>query len=109
MNSGAEVVSTKLFHAAGYNVPENFLVEFDPEILKIGDGVTLNGKGGTKRRMTSADLREQLERVQHRPNGKIRVIASKYLPGKLLGPFPLTRELVMMIQMILFHMIFAVN
>ena len=37
MVSGAEVVSTKLFHAAGYHVPENYIVYFHPDILKFGE------------------------------------------------------------------------
>lgn len=87
MSTGAEAVSTKLFHAAGYNVPENYLVTFDPAILRLGDEVKLTDKQGNKRFMNQADLDDILSRIQKLPNGHIRVIASKYLPGKPMGSF----------------------
>ncbi|MCH8003417.1 MAG: hypothetical protein IH934_02200, partial [Nanoarchaeota archaeon] len=31
MGSSAEVISTKIYHAAGYNVPQNFVFYFDPK------------------------------------------------------------------------------
>ncbi|MFQ5639728.1 MAG: hypothetical protein ACE5IR_17220 [bacterium] len=87
LGSGAEVVSTKLFYAAGYNVPENYIVKFDPEILRIGRNVTIEDHKGRKRQMTGDDLQQLLSKVQKQPDGRFRAIASKYLQGKLLGPF----------------------
>ncbi|MEE9168453.1 MAG: hypothetical protein V3U73_01735 [bacterium] len=87
LNTGAEVVSTKLFYSAGYNVPENYIVEFDPKILKIGTDVTIKGDKGIKRQMTQEDLDDILNRIQKLPDSRIRAVASKYLPGRLLGPF----------------------
>ena len=37
--TGAEVVSTKLFYAAGYHVPENHIAYFNPDILRLDDNV----------------------------------------------------------------------
>jgi hypothetical protein len=85
--TGAEVVSTKLLYAAGYNTPENYVVYFDPEILKVGDNVILKDRRGEKRRMTQADLQAVLDRIQQRPDGTIRAVASKFIDGKVLGPF----------------------
>jgi hypothetical protein len=85
--TGAEVVSTKLFHAAGYNVPENYIVYFDPEMLKLGEKVKITDEKGRKRFMTQEDLDEILERIERLPDGRIRAAASKYLPGGLKGPF----------------------
>lgn len=87
MATGAEVVSTKLLYAAGYNVPENYIVYFHPRILKLGKAVKFTDKKGRKRFMTEADLRELLNRIQSFPDGRIRGMASKYLPGRLKGPF----------------------
>jgi hypothetical protein len=85
--TGAEVVSTKLIYAAGYNTPENYLVYFHPRILKMGQEVKLTDKKGQKRFMTEDDLQELLERIEYLPDGRIRAVASKYLAGKLKGPF----------------------
>ena len=87
MATGAEVVSTKLFYAAGYNVPENYITYFNPKILQLGKEVKFTDKKGNKRFMNQEDLEEVLERIQKRPDGLIRAIASKYLSGSPLGPF----------------------
>ena len=85
--TGAEVVSTKLFYAAGYNVPENYIAFFDPKILQLKKDVNFTDKTGTKRSMNQQDLEEILAGIQKRPDGLIRAAASKYLPGQLLGGF----------------------
>lgn len=87
LNSGAEVIGSKLFYAAGYNVPENYITYFDARILKLGDKVKLTDEKGRKRFMTKDDLRDMLDRVEYLPNGLIRATASKYIPGRPLGPF----------------------
>lgn len=84
--TGAEVVSTKLFHAMGYNVPENYIVYFDPKILRLGDKVKFTDEKGRKRYMNQADLDEILKRIELLPDGTTRAAASKYLPGNLKGP-----------------------
>ena len=85
--SGAEVVSTKLFYAMGYNTPGNFVVYFHPQILKLGEKVSLTDKKGRKRFMTEEDLQILLEGIERLPDGRIRALASKYLKGKPIGPF----------------------
>lgn len=88
LTSGAEVVSTKLFHAAGYNVPENYIVYFHPKILKLGKKIKFTDKKGRERYMTAEDLQEILKRIEILPKGHIRAMASKFLKGKaFLGPF----------------------
>jgi hypothetical protein len=87
MTTGAEVVCTKLFHAMGYNTPENYIIYFHPRILRMGEKVKFKDEKGRDRFMTEADLEEILGRVQLQPDGTIRVVASKYLAGTLLGPF----------------------
>jgi hypothetical protein len=87
MATGAEVVSTKLFHAAGYNVPQNYIVYFDPSILEIGENVTFRDAKGHARAMTESDLKEILARIEFQPDGHIRAVASKFIKGKLKGPF----------------------
>lgn len=85
--TGAEVVSTKLFYAAGYHTPENFVVDFDPAILVVGDKVKFTDERARRRNMTGADLAKILERVPREPDGTVRALASKYVDGQPIGPF----------------------
>ena len=84
---GSELVSTKLFFAAGYHTPENYRIYFRPEILKLGENVKILDVKGTKRLMTNSDLEDILKKVEILPDGSILALASKYIEGKLLGPF----------------------
>jgi hypothetical protein len=85
--SGAEVVSTKLFYAAGYHVPENYIVTFQPDILRMGEDVKLTDEKGRRRTMTIRDLKNILNNIQKKQNGDIRALASRYLQGYPVGPF----------------------
>jgi len=88
LQSAAEVVSTKILYAAGYNVPENYVATIDPNELEIGDKVEITDHTGKKRALTRDDLDEMLRGAARMPDGRYRVMASKILPGKPKGPFP---------------------
>lgn len=85
--TGAEVVSTKLFYAAGYYVPENYIAYFHPSILKLGEKVPFTDEKGRNRFMKQEDLDEILERVERLDDGRFRVVASKFIDGIPKGPF----------------------
>jgi len=87
MATGAEVVSTKFFHAMGYHVPENTLVRFDPAILTIDPDAKYTDFWGKKKVMTREVLDDILRRVPHQADGCIRAVASKALDGRPVGPF----------------------
>lgn len=85
--SSTEVVATKLYYAAGYNTPENYLVRFHPQILQISPRATIVDWRGVERAFTQADLEELLQRAQRQPDGTVQAMASKFLSGKPVGPF----------------------
>ena len=87
MASGAEVISTKFFHAFGYNVAENYLATLHPERLQIAPDATMKDEDGRSRRLTPADLGAILERAARQPDGSYRVLASRNIAGRPLGPF----------------------
>ena len=87
MSSAAGVVAGRLLHAAGYSVPEDFVVNFRRDELRMGEKVTITDPDGTKRPMTTEDLEKILASVKQDPDGTWRAIASKYLSGKPAGPF----------------------
>ena len=78
LQSAAEVISTKILYAAGYNVPENYIAYIRPDQLAIADDLKL----------TREELAKMLEPVAKLPDGRYRVLASKLLAGKPKGPFP---------------------
>lgn len=85
--TGAEVVCTKIFYAAGYNVPENYVTYFDPSILKLGEEVEFIDDKGIQRLMTEDDLEALLQKVDRLPDGRIRALASKFVGGTPIGGF----------------------
>jgi hypothetical protein len=87
MASGAEIISTKLFHAFGYHVPENYLATLRRESLAIGDGATVADEDGRRHAMRARDVDAILAKAAQRSDGTYRVLASKALPGVPLGHF----------------------
>jgi len=75
--TAAEIIGTRIIWAAGYHTPENFLVWFDEGTLQLGE----------KMRMTPAELSELLGRAARAPDGRLRAVASRFLPGKPKGPY----------------------
>ena len=87
MASGAEAVSTKFFHAFGYNVPENYLATMRRDNLAVAPGATMRDRDGRKRPMTIDDVDDILELGAPNSDGTYRVLASRNLTGQPLGPF----------------------
>ena len=63
MTTSAELISQKLFYALGYNVPEYYLVKFNPSILTVDPKATYYNQDGFKKPLTSEALAEILEQV----------------------------------------------
>jgi hypothetical protein len=87
MASGAEVISTKFFHAFGYHVPENYIATFTPSQLTILEGATMKDEDGRPRRLVDEDIEEILENAAQQADGSYRVLASRNLRGRAIGPF----------------------
>jgi hypothetical protein len=87
MASGAEVISTRLLYALGYNVPENYIATLRREDVVIGEGATLKGSDGQKHPLTRNDLDRVLQLAARRPDGSYRITASRALEGIPVGPF----------------------
>jgi len=85
--SGAAVISQRIFHAAGYNVPDDGVTTFRRDELVLGDNVKITLPDGTKRAMTEADLEAILARLDQNADGSWRAITSRLLTGKPIGPF----------------------
>jgi len=88
--SSVEVISTKIFHAIGYHVPEDFIVTFDASQLDVAPGAMIKTDEGKKRPIEMADVERWLERTPRTANGSIRALASRYVPGRVVGQFRYT-------------------
>ncbi len=86
LTTAADVISTKIFYAAGYTVPESVITYFDPDKVEIKEGVTVE-ENGQKRSMTMDDYREIVKNRPASKDGKIRALASKFVAGIPLGPW----------------------
>jgi hypothetical protein len=85
--SAADVISSKFLYALGYNVPENYIVRFPAEQLVLDEKSTFVDHYGKRRRMTHADLRAVMSKIEPREDGTIRALASRFVPGAPIGPF----------------------
>lgn len=85
--SGAEVVATKMFHAFGYNVPENYIFRFRRDSLEIDEDAKFTDDRNQKVRMTDVHLDLILGRVARNKDGSYRALASRLIPGKPVGGF----------------------
>ena len=88
MATAAEVIGTAFYHAFGYHVVEQYLVEFDGVNYAIEPGATMSVQGGKERPLTREDIEGVLETASRLPNGKYRAVARRYLPGwDVIGSF----------------------
>lgn len=84
--TGAAAVVSRYFHACGYNVPQETIVYWRPEMLRIKEAATIKNAAGNKRPFLREDLDKILTEVHHDSDGRIRSLASLSL-GNVKGPF----------------------
>ncbi len=85
--TGAEMVGTGLYHALGYHVVENYLVDIDPAALTIDPSASTRDRAGRRTPFTAADLREVFRRAHRSPDGTYRGLASRFAQGRPMGNF----------------------
>lgn len=86
LGSGADVVSSRIFWAAGYHVPKDVVIWIDPQTLTLADDAEVETASG-ERAMTRDDIESALARTDRRADGRIRTLASRFLDGTPKGPF----------------------
>lgn len=86
MATAADSITSRLFYALGYHVPQNYIVYFTDDQLEIGPDVEISDKAGKRRQMTRRDLTEILLKVPRNAEGKYRGTASLTVEGKTIGP-----------------------
>lgn len=84
--TGATAIAARLYHAAGYYAPCDSVVYFRPSILALEPGLTVTDNTGVTRPFDAAALSRVLAGASRR-NGLVRMGASRWLPGKAIGPY----------------------
>jgi hypothetical protein len=86
LTSGADAVTSRLLWAAGFNVPQNYVVYFEPSDLTLAiDAVVKDPGGGTRRELDQRELSQMLAVLDRTRDGRIRALASRWIDGKVLG------------------------
>ena len=85
--TSCDVIGSRLFWAAGYNVPDNSIGSFSLDDLDIAKDGTYTDASGKKQPMTRAYLEQLLQRVSPPIAGRYRCTTSRLLAGKPLGAF----------------------
>jgi hypothetical protein len=88
VTAGNDVVVDRMLWAIGYNVPQDTLVSFTREDLRLDPSATIVPRTGKERPMTVADLDATLRASTRAPDGTYGAAASQFLPGKPLGGPP---------------------
>jgi hypothetical protein len=86
--SGVEIIGTAFYHAIGYNTVDVYLADVDRSALVISERATIRDPlNGKRRRMRPRDLDLVFDRAARLPNGKYRVLVSRFAPGRPVGNF----------------------
>ncbi len=84
--TGATAISARFYHAMGYFAPCDTVVYFRRSLLALKPGLTVTNNEGVTRPFDHAALQGMLDSAPQR-DGKVRMVASSWLPGKTLGPY----------------------
>jgi hypothetical protein len=87
MATGAEIIGTAFYHAFGYHTVDVYLADVDKDQLAISEKATIRDLSGRRRRFTRRDLNDIFRRAARRPDGRYRVLVSRFADGKPLGNF----------------------
>ncbi len=88
MATGAEIIGTAFYYAFGYHTVDVYIAELDPAKIVIAPTAKVwDPLIGEKRALTRYDLDKVLRQSRRQPNGRYRVLASRFAAGKPLGNF----------------------
>jgi len=85
--TGAEMVSSKLYYAAGYNVTENYVVYLDRDQLEIAPGAESITSQGDLRDLIPEDIDTFLHFVAQPSDHGYRAVATRIPYSEILGSY----------------------
>jgi hypothetical protein len=87
MATAADVMGALFLYAAGYNVSENYILLAHREDFRLSEKATITALSGKKHPMNHAQLDRILDSVPTKSAGRIRLMASLSIEGRIIGPF----------------------
>jgi hypothetical protein len=87
MATSADVMGALFLYAAGYNVPENYILVGRREDFRLAKDAKISRTYGKDHRLHENELRQIFDRIPRYRDGSIRLMASLSLPPKIAGPF----------------------
>ncbi len=85
--TGSDVIGSKLYWLAGYHTPCNEVVYFPKDIFEISPDAKAENNVGEDEPMTAEHVNQVLLKAYQLKDGRLRASASRFVPGKPLGPF----------------------
>jgi hypothetical protein len=85
--SSADVIGSRIYHAAGFNTPCNELMFFRREIVKLAPDAQGEDESGKKTPLTEQAIDDIVKQTSRLPDGRYRAMVSLFLPGEPIGPF----------------------
>ena len=87
MATSADVMGALFLYAAGYNVPENYILLAHRNDFVLSEKATITALSGKKHQMNRAQLEKILDVVPVESDGRVRLMASLSVSGRIIGPF----------------------
>ncbi len=87
MATAADVMGALFLYAAGYNVPENYILVGRRDEFRLSKDAKIKRAYGKDRRLSETELRQIFDRIPREADGSVRLMASLSLPPKIVGPF----------------------
>ena len=85
--TAADVIVQRLLWASGFHVPEDDIVFLSRDQLELAEDAVRVRELGADLPMKPGDLDAALEDVDRAPDGRLRALSSRYLPGKPIGGY----------------------
>jgi len=86
--TGATSIAVRLYHAAGWFAPCDSVVYVRPSLLKLKPGLKVTDNSGITKAFDQAALDKVLKFASTSSrDGAVRMVASRWLPGRAIGPF----------------------
>ena len=85
--TAASIVGASIYHAAGFNTPCEQIVYFKPSLLKLTPGLKYRHSNLEDEKSLDEKALEQVLASCARRGPLVRMHASAWIPGDLLGPF----------------------
>ncbi|MCU1282535.1 MAG: hypothetical protein JWM53_6081, partial [bacterium] len=84
--TGADAVATRLAWASGWRVPADDILDVARDQLRVAPGATKSGRYGRPEPLAEGNVDALLRRCARNPDGRYRAVASRWVPGHILGP-----------------------